>query len=122
MCSDSVHVATPQAAGGHSTVEVALPWGQTAQMRLHKSDLPGGPKGSLSFTTGTVCAGSVPTVLEMALPILVKVFPGGAVLSPKWAQHWGHLVGRISSGDRLKWFSLSLRGMPAQGPPEAFSL
>lgn len=42
MCSDSVHVATPQAAGGHSTVEVALPWGQTAQMRLHKSDLPRG--------------------------------------------------------------------------------
>lgn len=79
---------------------------------------PGGPKGSLSFTTGTVCAGSIPTVLEMALPILVKVFPGGAVLSPKWAQHWGHLVGRISSGDRLKWFSLSLRGMPAQGPPK----
>lgn len=117
MCSDSVYVATPRTAGGHGSVEVALPWGQTAQMRLHNSGLPEGPEGSLGFTAGPVCAGSVPTVLGMALPILVEVFPGGAVLSPKWAQHWGHLVSRTSSGDRLKWFSLSLRGMPAQSPP-----
>lgn len=83
---------------------------------------PGGTQGQPQLHNRNCLRGSIPTVLEMALPILVKVFPGGAVLSPKWAQHWGHLVGRISSGDRLKWFSLSLRGMPAQGPPEAFSL